>query len=134
MIEKEFPAEDSALSEATAFLDDELDKLECLPKVIMQLDIVLEELFVNISHYAYPNTKGNVRIAIAPENDQVMIRFIDTGTPFNPLQKEDPDIMSSAEDRDIGGLGIFLTKKTVDNIFYEYSEGQNILCITKKIR
>lgn len=134
MIEKVFPAEDGALDEAIAFLEDELSKCDCSSKAMVQLDVVLEELFINIAHYAYPDGEGNVKISIDPVDEQVIIRFTDTGSPFNPLEKEDPDVTTCAEERDIGGLGIFLTKRTVDDISYVYLDGQNILQITKKIK
>ncbi len=133
MTERIFPAEDSALEQATAFLEEELNKLDCSPKAMMQLSVALEEIFVNIAHYAYPGLKGIVRIAIYHKDDKVRIRFTDSGIPFNPLEKDDPDINTSAEDRDIGGLGIFLAKKTVDDVSYEYQNGQNILNIVKTI-
>ncbi len=132
--ERVFPADDNSLEDANAFLEAELTKHDCTPKALMQLSVALEEIFVNISHYAYTGIKGIIRIGIAADEDSIHIRFVDSGVPFNPLEKEDPDITSSAEERDIGGLGIFITKKTVDDISYEYKNGQNILNLVKKIK
>lgn len=130
--EKTFPADVDVLPDATAFLEEELEKLECSSKVQMQLSIALEELFVNIAHYAYPGVRGSVRMSISDAGENVVIQLVDSGIPFNPLDKEDPNITSSAEEREIGGLGIFLAKKTADGVDYEYKNGQNILTMTKK--
>ncbi len=135
MIERVFPADDQSLSDATAFLERELIKLNCNQKALMQLCVAVEEIFVNIAHYAYPAVNGTVRISVQNvEDDRVLLRFDDFGIPFNPLEKPDPNVTGSAEERDIGGLGIFMTKKAVDNISYEYVNNQNMLTIEKKIK
>ncbi len=100
-----------------------------------QIDIAVEELFVNIAHYAYNPETGpaTVRVEVEKEPPAVTITFIDNGVPYDPLAREDPDITLSAEERQIGGLGIFMVKKSMDNIEYEYKNGQNILRIRKLI-
>ncbi len=102
-----------------------------------QLDLAIEEVFINIAHYAYAPDTGKVKVECecVQENDcdTVKLVFCDRGKEFNPLAKADPDITLAAEDRQIGGLGIFLTKKLMDKVEYKYSEGQNILIMTKKI-
>ena len=98
-------------------------------------DIAIDEVFSNITHYAYHPSVGSatVKIEVIEEPMSVVITFIDGGTPYNPLEKEDPDITLSAEEREIGGLGIFMVKKSMDSIDYEYKDGQNILRIKKNI-
>ncbi len=133
IIEKLFPADIAELETVTAYLEEELEKIDCPSKIVIQLSMVLEEIFVNIAHYAYPGIRGIVRIATYRENDGIVIRFTDTGIPFNPLDVADPDIKSAPEERDLGGLGIYLIKKTTDDVQYEYKNGQNILKVYKKL-
>ena len=102
---------------------------------MMQIDVAVEELFVNISNYAYNPSVGSATVCVdvVEEPLSVVITFIDHGKQYDPLAKEDPDITLSAEERQIGGLGIYMVKKSMDNISYEYKEGQNILKIQKNI-
>jgi anti-sigma regulatory factor (Ser/Thr protein kinase) len=92
-------------------------------------------VFVNVAHYAYGESQGNVKLSIAfdKETRNITFRMTDKGMPFDPLKKPDPDITLSAEDREIGGLGIFITKKTMDTVRYAYENGENILTMIKKI-
>ena len=101
----------------------------------MQIDIAIDELFGNIAHYAYNPEVGNatVRVEVSEDPLAVIVTFIDNGIPYDPLRKDDPDITLSAEEREIGGLGIYLVKKSMDEISYEYKNGQNILKIKKNI-
>ena len=119
----------------TAFVDEQLEVLLCPMKAQMQIDIAIDELFGNIVNYAYGTTTGNatVRMEVQEKPLAVILTFIDQGIPYDPLKKEDPDISLSAEEREIGGLGIFMVKKTMDDISYEYSNGKNILSIKKNI-
>ena len=135
MIERLFPADDSALNDVLAFAEEELEKAECPAKTMMQLTVALEEVFVNVAHYAYPDEKGKVNVGIAfdGENRRITFRIADSGVEFNPLEKPDPDITLSAEEREIGGLGIFICKKTMDEIGYARENGENILIMTKKL-
>ncbi len=123
------------LDRALAFLDGELEALECSMKIQMQLDIALEELFVNVAHYAYTPEIGPItlRIAAQQEPKAVSITLIDRGVPYDPLAKPDPDVTLSAAERQIGGLGIYMVKKSVDDIRYEYRDGRNVLTITKNL-
>lgn len=132
MVERIFPADIKVLDSVTAFLEEELEKAECSPKFVMTFAVALEELFVNVAHYAYPDSPGTVTIGIDTTGDSVVIRLADSGIPFNPLAKADPDVTLSAEDRKIGGLGIFMVKKSMDNMDYEYRDGKNILTISKR--
>ena len=123
------------LDKVIAFVDEEIDKLECSQKIRVQIDVAVEELFVNIAHYAYRPDVGpaTVRVEVEKDPPAVSLTFIDHGIPYDPLAKEDPDITLSAEERSIGGLGIFMVKKSMDDIDYEYKDGQNILHIRKLI-
>ena len=119
-----------------AFVDEQLEQLECPMKTQMQVDIAIDELFGNIAHYAY-NPEGGaatVRVEVTENPLAVVITFIDNGVPYDPLAKADPDITLSAEERQIGGLGIYMVKKSMDDISYEYKDGMNILKIRKEIR
>ena len=123
------------LPEVQAFVGEKLDGVNCPPKARMQLEIAVEEIFVNIANYAYAPDKGNatVRVEVSDEPVTVSITFVDKGVPYDPLKKEDPDVTLSAEEREIGGLGIFMTKKIMDDVVYEYRDGRNILTIKKKL-
>ncbi|MBO4915586.1 MAG: ATP-binding protein [Oscillospiraceae bacterium] len=127
-------AKDDNLDRVLAFVDEQLKKMNCPTKTQAQIDIAVEELFVNIAHYAYDTGTGNATIQLEPENDNALtITFIDSGVPYDPLKKPDPDITLSAEERQIGGLGIYMVKKSMDDISYEYRDGQNVLKIKKLI-
>lgn len=117
------------------FVGEMLAPFECSPKKRMQLDLVVEEIFVNIASYAYSPGQGCVTIRAETTDDPPCIRmtFMDEGMVYNPLAKENPDITIPLEEREIGGLGIFLVKKNVESIVYEYSEGKNILTIVKNM-
>lgn len=133
--ERVFPAEESALSDVLRFVEETLERIDCPMKTTTALCVAIEEVFVNVAHYAYGDKKGDVKLAISlPETaDSVTFRISDKGIPFDPLKKPDPDITLSAEERDIGGLGIFITKKTMDTVSYAYENGANILTMTKKL-
>lgn len=119
----------------TAFIDERLEALDCSMKAQMQIDIAIDELFGNIAHYAYPDGTGDatVRFEFDEATRTASITFIDSGMPFDPLEKADPDVTLSAQEREIGGLGIFMVKKTMDKIEYSYENGFNILTIHKHI-
>ena len=119
----------------TAFVDDELEKLDCPMKARMQIDVAIDELFSNIARYAYQPETGpaTVRVEVEKEPMAVILTFIDHGKPYDPLSGKDPDVTAGAEDRPIGGLGVFLVKKIMDDVRYEYRNGRNILRIKKQI-
>ena len=119
----------------TNFIIEELEKLNCPIKAQTQISIAIDELFGNIAKYAYTPDVGNAEVRLEVEEDplSVIITFIDSGKPFNPLGQAHPDTAASAEERKIGGLGIFLVKKTMDMVEYEYKEGHNILKIKKQL-
>ncbi len=121
------------LDAVISFVDAQLEEASCSLKVQMQIDLAVEEIFVNIANYAYHPETGpaTVRVEVKPDASAVIITFIDHGVPYDPLAKADPDITLSSDERDIGGLGIFLVKKNMDDIRYEYLNGSNILTIVK---
>ena len=114
------------------FVNTELEAHDCDMKVQTQISIAIEEIFVNIAHYAYKPEVGGVSIRVAVA-DEIVIEFEDKGIPYNPLEKIDPDINRTAEEREIGGLGIFMVKKFMDSIEYRNIDKKNILTIRKGI-
>lgn len=123
------------LDKVTDFVNEQLEAFNCPMKTIHRIDIAIDELFGNIANYAYHPGVGpvTVRVEIRREPLSAIITFIDHGVPYDPLQKEDPDITLSAEERGIGGLGIYMVKKSMDGIRYEYKDGRNILTVEKNI-
>ncbi|MBO5623097.1 MAG: ATP-binding protein [Butyrivibrio sp.] len=123
------------LDKVMEFVDAELEDANCPMKIQMQIDLAVEEIFVNIANYAYDPETGpaTVRVEVDPDGSAVRITFIDHGVPYDPLAKTDPDITQAADERQIGGLGIFLVKKTMDDIRYEYVNGSNILTLKKNL-
>ena len=117
------------------FVDTHLEQAECSPKIQMQIDLAVEEIFVNIANYAYHPETGpaTVRVEVRPDGSAVTITFIDQGIPFDPLAKEDPDVTLPSEQRKVGGLGVFLVKQNMDDIQYEYLNGSNILTLKKEL-
>lgn len=128
-------AEKQNIPKVIEFIDGKLEELACPMKAQMQIDVAVDEMFTNISSYAYGEQGGTatVRFGFDEETRTVRIDFSDSGVPFDPLQREDPDVTLSVEDRPIGGLGIYLVKKTMDRVDYRYSDGYNQLTIYKKI-
>ena len=135
MKELEIDATVENIEKVTDFVNELLEQYDCPMKAQTQIDIAIDELFGNIAHYAYNPDAGpaTVRVEVTDDPITVIITFIDHGVPYDPLKKADPDITLSAEERDIGGLGIYIVKKSMDDITYEYKDGQNILSIKKKI-
>lgn len=124
-----------SIPEVTAFVDEQLEAMDCPMKAQMQIDIAIDELFSNIARYAYNPEVGpaTVRVEVTEDPIAVVITFIDHGIPYDPLAKADPDVSLSAEEREIGGLGIYMVKKSMDEVAYEYKNGQNILRIRKNL-
>ncbi len=135
MESKIFPAKTEALTDVIAYVEQILEKNDCSMKLQTAICVAIEEVFVNIAHYAYGESEGDVRLDVSFDNTTRNITFTmaDKGVAFNPLKKPEPDITLSAEEREIGGLGIFITKKTMDLVTYSYENGENILTMTKKI-
>ena len=133
IVERTFKANDKELHNVLAYVEEQLEVHDCSPKAQMMISVMVEELFVNIAHYAYPEKEGDAMIGMRFSNGEVTIALQDSGIPFNPLEKEDPDITLSAEDREIGGLGIFMVKKSMDSVSYQRVHGDNVIIFKKKI-
>lgn len=117
----------------TDFINAELEEQGCPMKAQMQIDIAIDEIFSNIASYAYDKNEGNATVKIDFNESPLtaIITFSDEGIPYNPLLRDDPDVTLSADDRGIGGLGIYLVKKTMNDVSYEYKDNRNILTISK---
>ena len=135
MTEQTFLAKVENLNDVLGFVEQTLEGFECSMKIQTAICVAIEELFVNVAHYAYPDGEGDMTLSIGFEEESrtVTFRMTDKGIPFDPLKKPDPDITLSAEERDIGGLGIFITKKTMDSVHYANENGENILTMHKKV-
>ncbi len=129
------PAIVENIETATDFVNEYLDEIGCSMKMQMKIAIVIDEIISNIVHYAYGSSKGDVTVAVDFETEPkaIMLSFSDSGIAYNPLAKEDPDITLSSEERQIGGMGIFMVKKLMDDISYEHVNGQNVLTVWKKL-
>ena len=123
------------LPRVQSFVDEHLEMAGCPMKTQIQIGVVVEEIFVNIAHYAYaPDTgRATVCVEVSEEPARVTIVFLDSGIPYNPLARPDPDVTLPAKERPVGGLGIYITKKTMDSVSYEYRDGKNILTLQKDL-
>ena len=121
------------IDNVTAFVNSELEAADCSMKSQLQIDVAIDELFSNICYYAYGDGEGSATVSVEIDGGMAVIRFIDSGVPYDPLKREDPDTTLSAEERKIGGLGIYMVKKSMDKLEYEYRDGKNILTLHKKI-
>ncbi len=121
------------LNHVMSFVDEHLEGVDCPMKAQMQIDLCVEEMFINVASYAYGSGKGDVIIRLEEEKDPsgISIVLVDEGMPYDPLAKADPDVTASADQRQIGGLGIFLVKKNMDNISYRRDGNKNVFRMTK---
>ena len=128
-------AKTANIDTVTDFVNEILEANDCPIKIQMQIDVAIDELFSNIAFYAYGEEGGDatVRVDIAGEPATAQITFIDSGKPYDPLKKEDPDVTLPLDERPIGGLGVYMVKKTMDEVMYEYKDGRNVLTIKKVI-
>ena len=135
MTNRTFPANTEALPDILGFVEETLEVCGCPMKIQMAICVAIEEVFVNVAHYAYGDGQGDADLGIGfdKESRTITFRMTDQGVPFDPLKKPDPDITLSAEEREIGGLGIFIARKTMDSITYAHENGRNILTMTKTI-
>ena len=133
--ELEIEASAENLDEVQSFVEERLEGTSCSPKTMMKIAVAVEEIFANIANYAYVPDRGtaSIRVEVSHDPDNVTITFTDRGMPFNPLANEDPDVSLTADERPIGGLGVFLVKQTMDDARYEYKDGKNILTIKKDL-
>lgn len=133
-VTKIFDADKDELYNCMNFINKELDKYECSRRARSQIDLVVEEIFMNVALHGYQSVQGDVEVSISVAHNLATIIFKDRGVPFNPLLRKDPDITLSVDEREIGGLGIYLSKEMMDSIEYDFVSGQNILTITKTIK
>ncbi|MBO4697671.1 MAG: SpoIIE family protein phosphatase [Lachnospiraceae bacterium] len=127
------PASAEHLAEVIAFVEAKLNGFGCSERIKQQITVAAEEIFVNIAHYAYGDAAGNASVSVRLEQGDAVLTFRDRGTPFNPLEKDDPDITLGADERPIGGLGIFMVKKSMDEVRYERDKDENVLTIRKRL-
>ena len=123
------------LTVVTGFINAQLDRLDCPLEKRFMIDVAIDELFGNIARYAYGTDTGKATVRFETDDNPpaVMITFIDSGIPFNPLEIAEPDTTLTAQERKIGGLGVFIVKQTMDKTEYTYANGQNILTITTQL-
>ena len=126
-------AKRESMEKVMEFVDAQLEAHDCSMKAQTQLDIAVDELFTNIASYAYGAEPGEAVIEMEFPDGFAEITFRDWGTPYNPLERPDPDVTLSAEERQIGGLGIYMVKKSMDSVSYRYEDGQNVLTIRRKL-
>lgn len=120
------------IDEVTDFANAFLEEIRCPAKAQSQLDVVIDEIFSNIANYAYPEKKGQAEVLLEQQGEAVVLTFKDSGIPYNPLEHSDPNVNAPLEEREVGGLGIFMVKKMSDSLTYAYEDGKNVLRIVKK--
>ena len=135
MKELTLKAKPENLNKVLAFVDEELELQGCSVKTQMQIEVAVEELFVNIASYAYAPEVGNATLLLESTDSphEIRITLMDEGVPYDPLKKEDPDVTLAADERRIGGYGIYIVKKTMDDVVYEHKDGKNITMIIKSL-
>lgn len=135
MKEKVFEAKDENMLEMLGFVEQELENYGCSMRMQTAISVALEEVFINVAHYAYPDGDGKAKVSINidPTTDEMTCILSDSGIAFNPLTQDDPDITLPVEQREIGGLGILIVKKTMDYVEYSRENGENILTMRKKL-
>lgn len=133
MRELKITALNENLPEVLKFIGESLDQAGCKPADSTRIEVAVEEIFSNIANYAYNPETGSATVSVEMSEDplKIIISFSDNGTPYNPLEREDPNLKLSVSERNRGGLGIFMTKKFMDKVSYEYKDGMNILTIEK---
>lgn len=140
MKEKEYKlqADIKYLDEVMRFLEQCMEECKCEEEIRIPIAIAVEEIFVNIANYAYPDEEGKVTISIwdtvNAENKNIksiLVVFKDCGMPYNPLENKDPDITLDGEKRQIGGLGVYMVKQMMSHVEYKYENGKNVLTLQK---
>lgn len=127
------PAKIEEMNKVTQFVTDVLEANDCSMKARIQIEVAIDEILSNIVHYAYGDQTGEVTVECGVNEGFASLCFIDSGIPYNPLEKEDPDVTLSVSERAIGGLGIFMVKNSMDEMQYEYKDACNRLTIKKSI-
>lgn len=132
-VSRVFDADLNAFNDVISFVETTLDDFGVAMPIVTQMNILIEELFTNVAKFSYPDSKGYCRIDIYLKDNDLYFKVIDSGVPFNPLLKDDPDISLGADERDIGGLGILMVKKLTNDVMYEYINNCNVLTLLKKL-
>ena len=122
------------IAQVTEFINARLETVGCETRTQRLIDVAIDELFSNIARYAYAPQTGmaTIRIDVNQELRTVEISFLDAGIPYNPLTHEDPVSGLTCKERKEGGFGIYIVKKSMDDIRYEYADGYNVTTIVKK--
>ena len=120
------------LSKVICFINDELSHYNCHPDTLNDINAAVEEIFVNIAKYAYEATEGKAVIGITPGTETI-IRFEDSGRFFSPLEKSAPDFSKPPVEREIGGLGVYLVRKLMDEVDYSRINNKNVLVMKKRL-
>ena len=129
------PNDITAVPQLSSFVDNVCSRLNIDGSTVMQMNLALEEAVVNVMNYAYPKgSKGDVDIRALCDGAQMKFVLIDSGTPFDPTKHQTPDVQLSADERAIGGLGIFLVTQIMDNVSYERRNEKNILTLCKNLK
>ena len=117
------------------FVDEALSRYDCSSKALYQIEVAIEEIFVNIANYAGLADDDGVEVRCEVQDNplRVVLQFLDGGVPFDPLAAEDPDISPEALEAREGGLGIFMVKQMMDEVTYSYENGKNTLTVLKKL-
>ncbi len=128
-------ADTKNLEQVISFINTELERKQCSDKIRYEIDIAVEEIYVNIASYAYSPETGMawIRCDTEEQPQQIVIQFLDSGRPYNPLERPDPDVDLCLEERQTGGLGIYLVKQSMTSVDYEYRGGKNIFTIRKEL-
>ncbi len=122
------------ISKLSAFIDEIGEEFSLTPDVVFNLNLVLEEAVVNVINYAYPKEEHqSIYLSAALHDDSIVFVLTDTGKEFDPTQAPEADITLSAEERPIGGLGIFLIRQIMNEVKYQRIEGKNVLTLEKKL-
>jgi sigma-B regulation protein RsbU (phosphoserine phosphatase) len=130
MESKIFKADVKELDSLFEYSSTLLEVLDFSKRDIIMINTALEEVFVNVAKYAYEKG-GEVEVTLSNDKNKVTFVFRDSGKPFNPLEKEDPNITASSEEREVGGLGIYMVKNIMDETTYEYKDHHNVLTLVK---
>ena len=122
------------VDKALNFINDKITDIPFKDKDRHHIDIAVDEIISNVARYAYGEETGKVSLKIEYDDTGLIITVEDRGVQYNPLEKEDPDITLSADERGIGGYGIFIVKKVMDDVSYEYKDGKNIFKMRKAVK
>lgn len=132
MLKITLKAKTDELDKLMALLEAQLETVKCPMRAMMQIQVAAEEAFVNVAHYAYDSGEGSVNVYLDVRAHYASLTLEDSGKPYNPLARKEPDITIKAEDRPIGGLGVHLIRKNMDEVNYAYRDRKNLLTMTKR--